>query len=45
MDAFVSAVAEQDPTHILSGPDETLASHLLVFAAERARQQGQVVTL
>ncbi|MBN1247317.1 MAG: Gfo/Idh/MocA family oxidoreductase [Anaerolineae bacterium] len=45
MDAFVRAVAEQDPSHILSGPDETLASHLLVFAAEEARRTGHVVRL
>ncbi len=44
MDRFVRAVAEQDPQWILSGPDETLASHLLVFAAEDARRDGGVVT-
>jgi predicted dehydrogenase len=43
MDAFVQAVAVQDPAYILSGADETLASHLLVFAAEQARRAGQVV--
>lgn len=45
MDAFVRAVAEEDPDQILSGPDETLASHLLVFAAEAARKSGTVVRL
>lgn len=45
MDAFVRAVAEQDASHILTGPDETLASHLLVFAAEEARREGRVVRL
>jgi len=45
MDSFVRAVAEQDPSLILSGPDETLASHLLVFAAEQARREGRVVRL
>jgi hypothetical protein len=45
MDAFVRAVAEQDPSQIISGPDATLASHLLVFAAEQARLSGEVVYL
>jgi len=45
VDSFVRAVAEQNPSLILSGPDETLASHLLVFAAEQARKEGRVVNL
>ncbi len=45
MDAFVSAVAERDPSKILSGPDETLETHLAVFAAERSRKQGLVVKI
>jgi predicted dehydrogenase len=45
MDAFVRAVATGDARHILSGPEETLRSHLAVFAAERARREGTVVTL
>jgi len=45
MRAFVSAVAANDPTPVLTGPDETLASHLIVFAAERARLENRVVTL
>ena len=45
MDSFVRAVAEQNPSLILSGPDETLSSHLLVFAAEQARREGRVVKL
>ncbi len=40
---FISAVATGDRSHILSGPDETLESHLMVFAAERARAEGRVV--
>ncbi|KAK7878634.1 hypothetical protein WMY93_030470 [Mugilogobius chulae] len=43
MNAFVSAVANNDPSFIRSGPEETLHSHLLVFEAERARLQGSVV--
>ncbi|XP_020785470.1 putative oxidoreductase YteT [Boleophthalmus pectinirostris] len=43
MDAFISAVANNDPSLIRSGPKETLHSHLLVFEAERSRVQGRVV--
>jgi predicted dehydrogenase len=45
MDAFTAAVAAGDPDLILSGPRESLASHLAVFAAERARRDGTVETL
>jgi predicted dehydrogenase len=42
MSAFVSAVATGNPASIMSGPRESLASHLAVFAAERARLSGTV---
>ena len=42
MDAFTAAVAAGDPALISSGPRESLASHLAVFAAERARLNGTV---
>jgi len=45
MKAFVAAVAKNDPSLILSGPDETLETHLMVFAAERARRENRVVQL
>jgi len=45
MDALVSAIADDDPSKILSGPDETLESHLMVFAAEKARKEHRVVDL
>lgn len=45
MDSFISAVADRDQSLILSGPEETLQSHLAVFAAEHARQQGCVERL
>ena len=45
MAAFVSAVAERDSSKILSGTDETLESHLMVFAAEESRRTGKVVSL
>ncbi len=40
---FVEAVAKRDPSLILSGPDESLETHLTVFAAERARREKLVV--
>jgi len=45
MEAFVKAVAEQNSKYILSGTDETLESHLMVFAAEKSRRNGTVETL
>jgi predicted dehydrogenase len=45
MDRFVQAVAENDPGCILSGADESLETHLMVFAAERARLNNIVVNL
>lgn len=40
--AFASALRDGDPSRILSGPEDSLRSHLMVFAAERARQLGTV---
>ena len=45
MDNFIQAVAENDPSLILTGIDETLESHLMVFAAEKSRREGSVCTL
>jgi hypothetical protein len=45
MDHFVAAVAAKDPARILSGPDESLETHRMVFAAERARHEHRVVDL
>ena len=45
MESFVSAIAERNPSYILSGTDETLESHLMVFAAEESRRTNSVVTL
>jgi predicted dehydrogenase len=45
MDAFTEAVAAGDSAPIRSGPRESLASHLAVFAAERARLNGTVETV
>jgi predicted dehydrogenase len=45
MDHFVAAVAAKDPGMILSGPDESLETHRMVFAAEQARVEHRVVDL
>jgi predicted dehydrogenase len=41
--AFINAIKTGDARYLLSGPDETLESHLMVFAAERARHGNSVV--
>ena len=43
--AFIEAVAENDSSKVLSGPEETLESHLMTFAAEKSRKEGKVVEL
>ncbi|MCX6875905.1 MAG: Gfo/Idh/MocA family oxidoreductase [Verrucomicrobia bacterium] len=45
MHAFVHAVATGDLSLIHSGPDETLASHRIVFAAEQSRREGRLIQL
>jgi len=45
MRTFVDAVASNDPSKILSSARETLLSHLVVFAAEKARLESQVKDL
>lgn len=39
MQSFVTAVAQYDPGRILSGPEESLETHLTIFAAEQARRE------
>ncbi len=43
VERFIKAVATNDPSPILSGPAETLESHMTVFAAERSRIEGRIV--
>ena len=43
--AFTEAVAKKDPGLILSGPEESLETHLMVFAAEKARHENSVIEL
>jgi predicted dehydrogenase len=45
MATFLEAVARGKPDLLLSGPDESLAGHLLVFAAEQARREQRIVTI
>jgi predicted dehydrogenase len=45
IDTFVSAVAQNNPSLILSGPEETLETHLMTFAAERSRKEGKIISL
>lgn len=45
MHSFISAVATGDRSKILSGPQETLESHQIVFAAEKARCENRVVDI
>ena len=45
MESFVKAVAERDSSYILSGTDESLESHLMVFAAEKSRRTNTVTML
>ncbi|TDD72177.1 Gfo/Idh/MocA family oxidoreductase [Actinomadura darangshiensis] len=44
-DAFVAALAGGDPAALSSGPRESLASHRVVWAAERARLDGTVIEI
>lgn len=42
---FVDAVGQNDPSLILTGPLETLESHLIVFAAERSRYERNLINI
>ena len=42
MSSFVRAVAENNPAFVKTGCDESLESHLMVFAAEKSRRNGTV---
>ena len=45
METLVKALRSGDPSGIPSGTAGTLATHRIVFAAERARREGRVVSL
>lgn len=42
---FIDAVASGDSSHILTGPQVSLESHLMVFAAEKARKENRVIDM
>jgi predicted dehydrogenase len=44
-EAFLAAVAAGDPALLESDPEQSLASHRVVWAAERARTTGTVIEL
>ena len=43
--AFLDALRTGDRSGLLSGPEESLATHRIVWLAEEARRQGTVVTI
>ncbi|WP_349885429.1 Gfo/Idh/MocA family protein [Microbacterium sp. WHRI 7836] len=43
--AFLDALRTGDRSGLLSGPEESLATHRIVWLAEEARRQGAVVTI
>lgn len=45
MKSFLAAVRNNDNSYIQSGPEISLASHKIVFAAEQARKSGTVISL
>ena len=45
MDSFIRALAYNRPELIGTGPGDSLTSHLLAFAAERARKENRVCEL
>ncbi len=45
MRAFIKAIKTGNEKYSLTGPDATLESHLIVFAAERARLEKRVVEM
>jgi predicted dehydrogenase len=43
--SFINAVRSGNPNFIKTGPEITLESHMMVFAAERARREHRVVSI
>ena len=45
MSQWIEAIRTGDQSKIITGPDETLETHLTTFAAEQSRLDGDVKTL
>ncbi len=45
VDSFIKAVAINNPNLILSGPNESLEAHLMVFSAERSRKEKRTISM
>jgi hypothetical protein len=45
MEAFIHDVRHHDHSHVLSGPEESLETHMMVFAAEQSRRENRVVSM
>ena len=45
IERFIDAIRSNDKNLILSGAEETLESHLMVFAAEESRRENKVINL
>ena len=45
INSFTKAIVNNDPSLIKSGPEASLASHMLVFSAEKSRVTNSVVKL
>jgi len=45
MDSFIAAIQKNDPSQILSGPDDSLETHLIVFAAEQSRKESRITSV
>jgi hypothetical protein len=43
LDTLLHAMRVNDPNAVLTSPSESLETHRIVFAAERARREGRVV--
>ncbi|MFX1367526.1 MAG: hypothetical protein ACFFAY_02880 [Promethearchaeota archaeon] len=42
VDSFIKAAAMNNPNLILSRPTESLEAHLMVFSAERSREENHI---
>lgn len=45
LESFTKAIAENDPSYIVTGADVSLKTHIEVFAAEKSRMEKRIVKL